>query len=54
MAGGGSEILSEVGASMGEALGGPAEADCSGVVLVWAAQVEALLQVHPECQYSGW
>ena len=49
------EILPEAGASMVEALGGPAEADCSGgPLLVGAAQVEAPLWVHSKWQYSGW
>ena len=50
-----SEILSEAGASVEDALGVLAEADCSGSpLLVWVAQVVAPLLVHPEWQYSGW
>ena len=49
------KIPPEAGASMVEALGGLAEADCSGgPLLVGAAWVEAPLWVHSEWQYSGW
>ena len=51
VAGEGLEILAEVGPSVEEVPGGLAEADCSGSpLLVWEAQVEAPLQVHPEWQ----
>ena len=49
MDGGESEILPEAEASTVEVLGGLAEVDCSGgPLLVEAAWVEALLQVHSE------
>ena len=51
----GSEILPEVVASMVEALGGRAEADCSGdPLLAGASWVEAPLRVHSEWWCSRW
>ena len=50
-----SEILPEAEASTVEALGGLAEADCSGgCLLVEAARVEVPLWVHSEWQCSQW